>query len=167
MSDLTPSSPAFVFKDPYFLEFLGLPPGYNEKDLETVDKLQADLADLIATSRQRVAVAVNLELTMLYWTIGHRLHSEVLDGERAKYGASVIDQIGRQLAGEFGRGFDPQNLRRMVKFAVLQEADHRGEAYRQIREELVELDFVWVEEMDNGKVVEFARLPENPVLKLA
>lgn len=83
------------------------------------DKLQADLADLIATSRQRVAVAVNLELTMLYWTIGHRLHSEVLDGERAKYGASVIDQIGRQLAGEFGRGFDPQNLRRMVKFAAL------------------------------------------------
>jgi predicted nuclease of restriction endonuclease-like (RecB) superfamily len=28
-------SPALVFKDPYFLEFLGLPPGYNENDLET------------------------------------------------------------------------------------------------------------------------------------
>jgi hypothetical protein len=28
-------SPALVFKDPYLLEFLGLPPGYDEKDLET------------------------------------------------------------------------------------------------------------------------------------
>jgi predicted nuclease of restriction endonuclease-like (RecB) superfamily len=28
-------APALVFKDPYFLEFLGLPPGYNENDLET------------------------------------------------------------------------------------------------------------------------------------
>ena len=27
-------APALVFKDPYFLEFLGLPPGYNENDLE-------------------------------------------------------------------------------------------------------------------------------------
>jgi predicted nuclease of restriction endonuclease-like (RecB) superfamily len=28
-------SPALVFKDPYLLDFLGLPPGYNERDLET------------------------------------------------------------------------------------------------------------------------------------
>jgi len=47
------------------------------------------------------------------------------------------------------------------------EADHRGEAYRQIREELVGSDFVWVDESDTAKVVEFARLPENPILKLA
>lgn len=47
------------------------------------------------------------------------------------------------------------------------EAAHRGEAYRQIREELVGNDFVWVDEKDTGKVVEFARLPEDLVLKLA
>jgi predicted nuclease of restriction endonuclease-like (RecB) superfamily len=33
--DLAALSPALVFKDPYLLEFLGLPPGYNENDLET------------------------------------------------------------------------------------------------------------------------------------
>jgi len=47
------------------------------------------------------------------------------------------------------------------------EADHRGEAYRQIREELVGNDFVWVDEKDTGKVVEFARLPESANFKLA
>lgn len=47
------------------------------------------------------------------------------------------------------------------------ESDHRGEAFRQIRDELIGDDFVWVDELENAKVVEFARLPESPVLKLA
>jgi len=48
-----------------------------------------------------------------------------------------------------------------------EEADHRGEAYRQISEGLDANDFVWVDEKDTGKLVEFARLQEEPVLKLA
>jgi predicted nuclease of restriction endonuclease-like (RecB) superfamily len=32
--DIKALTPSLVFKDPYFLEFLGLPPGYNENDLE-------------------------------------------------------------------------------------------------------------------------------------
>ena len=46
-----------------------------------------------------------------------RLASEVLGGERAGYGACLLDQLGQQLAQEFGRGFESRNLRRMVKFA--------------------------------------------------
>jgi predicted nuclease of restriction endonuclease-like (RecB) superfamily len=77
------------------------------------------LADLIASSRQRVAGAVNAELTMLYWTVGQRLHREILGGERAPYGAGLIDQIGDRLSAEFGRGFEAKNLRRMARFAEL------------------------------------------------
>jgi predicted nuclease of restriction endonuclease-like (RecB) superfamily len=33
--DIAALTPALVFKDPYLLDFLGLPPGYNERDLET------------------------------------------------------------------------------------------------------------------------------------
>lgn len=47
------------------------------------------------------------------------------------------------------------------------ETEHRGEAFRQIRDELIGDDFVWVGEHDTDKVIEFARLPESPVLKLA
>lgn len=62
--------------------------------------LHAELRALIASSRQRLAGAVNAELTRLYWNVGQRLRTEVL---------------GK--AQEFGRGFESRNLRRMVKFA--------------------------------------------------
>lgn len=81
------------------------------------DRLHAELRALIATSRQRLAGAVNAELTRLYWAVGQRLCTEVLGGERASYGAQLLDRLGQQLASEFGRGFESRNLRRMVKFA--------------------------------------------------
>ena len=84
-----------------------------------VDTLHRELTALIASSRQRLAVAVNAELTLLYWSIGQRLSREVLGGDRAAYGIRVIEQIGTRLTADFGRGFEAKNLRRMIKFAGL------------------------------------------------
>jgi predicted nuclease of restriction endonuclease-like (RecB) superfamily len=81
------------------------------------DSLHEELRSLIASSRQRLAGAVNAELTRLYWTVGQRLRTEVLGDARASYGTQLLDQLGQQLAKEFGRGFESRNLRRMVKFA--------------------------------------------------
>ena len=93
--------------------------------LSTVLRVSADqqplydeLCALIASSRQRLAGAVNAELTRLYWSVGERLRTEVLGGaDRAKYGDQLINRVGDQLAQEFGRGFEAKNLRRMVQFA--------------------------------------------------
>jgi predicted nuclease of restriction endonuclease-like (RecB) superfamily len=79
--------------------------------------LHAELRALIAGSRQRLAGAVNAELTRLYWSVGQRLATEVLGGERASYGSKVMAQLGQQLSQEFGRGFEARNLRRMAQFA--------------------------------------------------
>lgn len=79
--------------------------------------LHAELRTLIVSSRQRLAGAVNAELTRLYWAVGQRLVTEVLGGERAQYGSQLLEQLGQQLSQEFGRGFEARNLRRMVKFA--------------------------------------------------
>lgn len=71
------------------------------------DSLHAELRALIASSRQRLAGAVNAELTRLYWSVGERLRTEVLGGaDRAKYGDQLINRVGEQLAQEFGRGFE-------------------------------------------------------------
>lgn len=78
--------------------------------------LHAELRSLIASSRQRLAGAVNAELTRLYWSVGQRLATEVLGGERAQYGSQLMVRLGEQLTGEFGRGFETKNLRRMVQF---------------------------------------------------
>jgi hypothetical protein len=47
------------------------------------------------------------------------------------------------------------------------EGDHRGAAFRQIRDDLVADDFVWIGENETEKLVNFARIAEETVLKLA
>ena len=82
----------------------------------SADKVYTELRALIASSRQRLAGAVNAELTRLYWSVGQRLATEVLGGERAQYGSKLMARLGQQLTSEFGRGFETKNLRRMVQF---------------------------------------------------
>ena len=78
--------------------------------------LAAELRQLIDAARQRAAAAVNAELTLLYWQVGHRIGREVLGGQRAGYGDAVVASLGRQLSAEYGRGFSTQNLRHMLRF---------------------------------------------------
>lgn len=46
----------------------------------TSDNLQAEISPFIANTRQRLAGAVNAELTHLYWTVADRLRTEEVDG---------------------------------------------------------------------------------------
>ncbi len=91
--------------------------GGHLQGASALEPLHAELRALIAASRQRVATTVNAELSRLYWTVGQRLATEVLGGERARYGAQLMARLGERLAAEFGRGFEAKNLRRMVQFA--------------------------------------------------
>lgn len=80
-------------------------------------ELVVELRGIIAEGRQRVALAVNAGLAMLYWQIGTRIRQDILRAKRADYGADILATLGQQLASEFGRGFGEKNLRRMVQFA--------------------------------------------------
>lgn len=57
--------------------------------------LLADVRHLIDAARQRVAGAVNAELTQLYWQIGNRINVELLQGQRAEYGKQVIAELAK------------------------------------------------------------------------
>jgi len=76
-----------------------------------------DIRQLIEDSRSRLAVTVNSALTLLYWHIGHRIHTEVLKGERAEYGEQIVATLAKQLETSYGRGFSGKNLRHMLRFA--------------------------------------------------
>ena len=54
---------------------------------------------------------------MLYWRIGQRIHTQVLDRRRGAYGKEVLPTLAAQLV-EDGSSFAEQNLRRMVQFAA-------------------------------------------------
>ena len=79
--------------------------------------LYSDVRGLIAAARARVAVTVNAELTMLYWTIGTRINEEVLGHRRADYGRRVVEELSASLSAEFGQGWGYRHLMFCVQFA--------------------------------------------------
>lgn len=81
--------------------------------------LAAEVKQLIQLAKQRAAVAVNAELTLLYWQVGKRIADEVLNGERAEYGKQVIASLAQQLTLDYGKGWSKRNLAQMVRFSEI------------------------------------------------
>ncbi len=95
--------------------------------------LLRDIRQMIEETRSAAAVTVNAGLTMLYWQIGTRIRQDILKNKRAAYGAEIVATLSRQLAPEFGRGFEEKNLRRMVQFAeVFSDAEIVATLRRQL-----------------------------------
>ena len=103
---------------------------------ESVDptpQLLGDIRQLIEHSRQQLASTVNSALTLLYWHIGQRIRTEVLQGQRGSYGEHIVSALARQLEAEYGRGFSEKNLRHMLRFAeTFPEAQIVSAARRQL-----------------------------------
>jgi predicted nuclease of restriction endonuclease-like (RecB) superfamily len=77
----------------------------------------AELKARVHAAQQRAALAVNRELVLLYWQIGH----DVLDRQAQQgWGAKVIEQISLDLKAAFPemKGFSPRNLQYMRAFAA-------------------------------------------------
>ena len=85
--------------------------------IDTPDGLLADVQSMIEQTRAGVAQAVNAGMTSLYWRIGKRIQSEILQGQRADYGKEIVATLSRQLVSRFGTGFSEKSLRRMMQFA--------------------------------------------------
>ncbi len=92
----------------------------DSKDLriiESDDGIIADVRSMIEQTREGVARTVNAGMTLLYWRIGKRIQTEILQQERAEYGEKIVQSLSAQLTSEFGRGFGRRSLFNMVKFA--------------------------------------------------
>ena len=79
--------------------------------------LLGDVRQLIDGARQRAAAAVNAELTLLYWRVGRRIQDELLQGERADYGAEVVKSLAAALTEAYGRGWSEKQLRHCLRAA--------------------------------------------------
>lgn len=76
----------------------------------------SDLKSRIHTAQQRATLAVNRELVLLYWQIGH----DILERQAAQgWGAKVVDRLATDLHAAFPdmKGFSPRNLKYMRAFA--------------------------------------------------
>ncbi len=81
--------------------------------------LLADICQLIDSAHQQVAAVVNAELTMLYWQVGHRVHNEILQGQRAEYGKHLVILLPQQLTAEYGKGWGEKHLRHCIHLAEI------------------------------------------------
>ncbi len=79
--------------------------------------LLEDIKTLLQASRQHLQQTVNTTMVQTYWSIGRLIVEDELGGkERAEYGKKQLEQIAETLTGEFGKGFDITNLRKMRQF---------------------------------------------------
>lgn len=77
-----------------------------------------ELTESIRHAQLRAGVAVNQELTLLFWHIGH----EILERQKTQgWGAKVIDQLALDLRRLFPdiKGFSARNLKYMRSFAEI------------------------------------------------
>ncbi|MFO0808865.1 MAG: PDDEXK nuclease domain-containing protein [Gemmataceae bacterium] len=100
---------------------------------EVPDRLFDDVRDLIRQARATTAQAVNAVLVLLYWEVGQRIRSDVLKKHRAAYGEEILPTLSAKLTAEFGNGYSPRNLARMIRFAeVFPEREIVGTLSRQL-----------------------------------
>ncbi len=79
----------------------------NKADMkEITTNLIVEIRQLIEQSRQKVAKAVNSEISMLYWHIGKRIKSDIWNNKRSE----IITALSQQLTLEYGRGWSEKQL---------------------------------------------------------
>lgn len=79
--------------------------------------LFTDIKQLIESSRQRVAAAVNAEITMLYWNIGKHISQFLLNNKRAAYGKQILATLSQELTETYGKGWHEKTLRHCLRSA--------------------------------------------------
>ena len=84
------------------------------------DILFTDLCNIIDSARHRVATVANSGMTLMYWGVGNRINTELLNNERAEYGKQIVVTVSQQLQEKYGKkGFEYSNVTRMMKLASL------------------------------------------------
>lgn len=78
-------------------------------NLTPPNSLFQEICELIDSAKQRAAVAINAEITQLYWQVGHRLQTEILQNQRAEYGKQVIATLSQQLTQTYVKAGVPHS----------------------------------------------------------
>ncbi len=65
----------------------------------------SDIRLIINQTKEAVSKVITSNIAMMYWKIGSRVNSEILDNQRAEYGKQIVATLSRQLTIEYGRSY--------------------------------------------------------------
>jgi predicted nuclease of restriction endonuclease-like (RecB) superfamily len=85
------------------------------KEVEKI--LFTDLAQIIEQGKSQLTKQVNSTITMVYWQVGFKINTHILENKRAEYGKQIVPTLSAQLVEKYGSQFAEKNLRRMMRFA--------------------------------------------------
>ena len=88
----------------------------NLSDIKQTDNIFNDSCQIIDAALSVAYKAVNVVLVQRNWLLGQRIEHEILKGNRADYGESVITKLADELTNRYGKGFDYSTLYKYVKF---------------------------------------------------
>jgi predicted nuclease of restriction endonuclease-like (RecB) superfamily len=91
----------------------------NKKSLQITGykNIHTAIVELLEKARHTASRSVNSIMSATYWEIGRRIiEFEQGGATRAKYGATLISCLAKDLTARFGRGFSRQNIQQMRLF---------------------------------------------------
>lgn len=83
---------------------------------ELSENTYLQIKQVLLQARAAVLTTVNTTMVQAYWHVGKLIVEAQGGEERAAYGDDLLKSISVRLTQEFGKGFDPSNLRNMRAF---------------------------------------------------
>lgn len=81
------------------------------------DALFGRVVTILEQAQGNVVRAVNTNMVLAYWFIGHEIVEELQSGEeRAEYGKKVVEDLSARLTERYGKGFSEENLQLFRRF---------------------------------------------------
>lgn len=85
---------------------------------ESVSKeLLSGVSQIIEQAKQKVALYLNRETTLMYWSIGQFILQNLKENNRTAYGNQILATLSQLLTEKFGKGYSYSALTRMCKIA--------------------------------------------------
>jgi hypothetical protein len=90
--------------------------GFIAKNTAVLDEkvLYNRIIHIIESRQYRAVAHANQEVTLMFWEVGRRVNSEILDFKRATYGKKILSELATKLVKRYGRSFAERNLYRMM-----------------------------------------------------
>ena len=74
-----------------------------------------NIVKLIETAKRKVFETANFQTVYLFWHIGQELKDNILNGQKAEYGKSIVKNLSKELEFRYGRSYEKSSVFRMIQ----------------------------------------------------